>query len=167
VLCHGSGDLARDGCCFVAGQVCPLRFKIVDGRIYEGPDLIDRGTVDEYIAANVKGKGNQDRVRAQVAGITFVCRAAVEVIAADGRLLSDRPAFETAWNEHPDYVRLVRPHWAAIEARLELEDGSYQCSSWRGTGLPQCCFAEDLVDNETKGAGLSVDARELRRAGGS
>lgn len=165
-LCHGNGDLVRDGCCYVNGQVCPLRWKIEGGHIYDhqGADL---GTVEAYVRSVVKGKANQDRVLAQVAGIRFACKAAVDVIANDAKLLSDRPGFEAAWNSHPDYVAQVRPHWRDIELRLDMAEGSYQCSSWRGTAESQCCFAEDQVANDEKSAGLSDEAKALRQAGGT
>lgn len=169
-FCHGSGDPPNDGCCYVSdGTVCPLRYKIDGGRILEGPDLVDRGTVEEYVRGAVKGKGNQDRVLAQLTGIRYACRAAVEVIAADAKLLTDRPAFEAAWDGHADYVALVRePHWTVIEERTGLPPGSYQCSTWRGFDTtPHCCFREDPVTNDEKAAGLSAEARQLRQAGGT
>lgn len=165
-LCHGSGDLVRDGCCYVNGQVCPLRWKIEGGILYEGPDLIDRGSVDAYIDSIINGKANRDRAKAQVQAVTYVCRAAVEVIANDSKLLTDRPALNAAWDAHPDYVALVRPAWDALEAMRGLPSGSYNCSSWKGEAGSQCCFAEPQSENDAKAANLHADARSVRQAGG-
>lgn len=167
MLCHGNGNAGVDGCCFVDGAVCPLRWKIVDGRILEGPELLDRGTVEEFAASVSKSKQVQQRVVEQAQGVTFACKAAIEVVVDDPALLSDRDGFEAAWNGHADYVTLVRPHWAAIENRLGLAAGSYQCSSWEGAGGPQCCFAEDQVTNSAKTAGLSSTAVTIRQARGA
>ena len=166
MLCHGSGNLDTDGCCHVAGRPCPLRWKIVAGRIIEGPDLIDRGTVDAYINSLIQSRAGRDRAKAQVQGVTYVCRAAVEVLAADAKLLTDRAGFESAWNAHPSYVALVRPEWAKIEQSLGLASGAYQCSTWRGTAVAQCCFAEDQASNTSKTAALSTQAVTVRQAGG-
>lgn len=165
-ICHGQGDVEVDGCCWVDGAVCPLRLKIDGGVVYEGPDLVDQGTVDGYVKARVKGKPNQDRVIAQLQGVRFACRAAADVLAADGNLLNDRPAFEQAWNTQADYVAQVRPAWDRLEDARGLPRGSYQCSTWRGEGGAQCCFREDVVANEVKAGGLSVEARTLRQGGG-
>ena len=166
MLCHGNGDLAVDGCCWIDGQVCPLRWLIEDGHIYEGPDLTDLGTVEGYITTNIKQKPRQDTARDMVQGARFLCRAAVEVLINDNGLVFDRPGFEAAWDAHPDYVAQVRPAWVALEQRLGLVEGEYQCSTWRGTGRAQCCFREDPVENDTKALPLSANARALREAGG-
>lgn len=165
-LCHGNGDLVRDGCCYVDGQPCPLRWKFVDGHILEGPALTDLGTTDAYIESLGYNKPTTDKIKAQVVALTYACRAAIEVLIEDTNRLNDRPAFEAAWNAHPDYVAQVRPHWASIEQTLGLAEGEYQCATWRGTSGSQCCFAEDAATNDAKAAGLSDDARTLRRAGG-
>lgn len=172
MLCHGQGDLNKGGCCYVNGDVCPLRW---DLRVNEdtgvrhlyASDGTDLGPVEDYIRSVVKGRGNQDRAIAQTQAIRWACRAAVEVLASDSRLLTDRQAFADAWNAHPEYQAKVRIHWEALEDRLGLPAGSYQCSNWRGTDVPQCCFAEDVVTNETKASSLHSDAKNLRQAGGS
>src|SRR5687768_16925943 len=100
IICHGNGDLVRDGCCYVAGQVCPLRLKIVDNRVYNnlGTDL---GTVQEVAASYGANKPQRERIAKQLQGTTFVCKAVVDSIASNPQLLTDRPALETAWHSHP------------------------------------------------------------------
>lgn len=165
IICHGQGDPANDGCCWVAGAPCPLRWKIDGGRIYDhtGADL---GTVDGHINSLIPSKAGRDRAKAQVQGVRIACRAAVEVLANDAKLLNDRAGFQAAWNAHPAYVAQVRPHWSALEEELGLPAGSYQCSTWRGTGRVQCCFAEDAVTNAAKAALLTSTAVTIRTAGG-
>ena len=165
VICHGQGDPTNDGCCWVEGAPCPLRLKITGGRVFDasGNDL---GTVDTYINSLVQSGAARTRAKAQVQGVRIACRAAVEVLANDAKLLNDRAGFEAAWNQHPAYVALVRPTWARVEDSLGLARGSYQCSTWKGTGSPQCCFAEDPVSNAAKAAGLTSTAVTIRTAGG-
>jgi hypothetical protein len=163
-FCHGQGGPDQpDGCCYVNGLPCPLRWKIVDGRIYEGPDLTDLGTVVDLVNARWRQKQIREKVLEQVQGITYLCRAALEVVAADPSLILDRVAFEQAWDNHPDYVALVRPAWEAVEDRMGLARGEFQCSSWKGEGNQQCCFSEDTATNESKAGALSTVAVTLRR----
>lgn len=166
-ICHGNGDLVRDGCCYVNGEVCPLRWKFVDGRILEGATLTDLGATDAYIDSLGYNKPTTQAIKDQVAGLTYACKAAIEVLIADSSLLDDRPRFEAAWNAHADYVAMVRPHWATIEETLGMAEGEYQCSTWRGTGGAQCCFAEDAATNDAKAAPLTTGATAIRQAGGS
>lgn len=165
-ICHGNGDLGNDGCCFVNGNVCPLRWKIVGGRIFDnlGTDL---GTVNAYIDSIVQSGAARTRAKAQVQGVTYACSAAVEVIAANASLLNDRPALNAAWDAHAGYVTKVRPAWSAIEERLGLAPGEYNCSTWSGVTRSQCCFAEDSATNAAKAAGLSATAVTIRTAGGT
>lgn len=165
-FCHGKGNTQTDGCCWVAGAPCPLRLKVVDGRVLEGPDLTDRGTVTEL--ANTLGSSGAARTRAKdlLTGVNIACRAAVEILTATPRFLSDRPGFEAAWDTHAAYVAQVRPHWEAVEDDLGLERGEYQCSTWQGTGGDQCCFAETEVENTSKRQNLSSTAVAIRQAGG-
>ena len=163
--CHGSGDLPDDGCCYVAGQVCPLRWKLEGGRVFDhqGTDL---GTVTQFVNGYVTGKPRRDELVNQLTNITYVCRAAADVLVNDTKLINNRPAFEQAWNAHADYVAQVRPHWAQIETDLGLSAGSYQCSTWQGTGRDQCCFAEPDATNAAKRQNLAQTAVTIRQAGG-
>lgn len=160
-FCHGKGNPESDGCCWVNGSVCPLRLKIENGRVYDnfGNDL---GTINTYTATKFSG-ARLTRARNQFSGPRIVCRAAVEVLANDNSLLSNRGAFNAAWNSHTDYVILVRPHWAAIEQTNGLTPGSYQCSTW-GPPTGECCFSEDSVTNSSKGADLNSSAVSIRKA---
>lgn len=163
-FCHGQGNLESDSCCWVNGSICPLRWKIEDGHILEGPELLDRGTVQEFAASVSNSKQIQQRILDQAEGVKFACRAAVEVLAGSPALLNDRAGFEAAWSAHPDYVTLVRSHWADLEVRLGFPAGSYNCSTWVGApgGRSECCFAEDETTNAAKGAGLSSTAVSIR-----
>jgi hypothetical protein len=166
VFCHGKGNPDTDGCCWVNGAICPLRLKVVNGRVYEGPNLVDRGTITQFANSIITGKANRDRVVALLTGPVIACKAATEVIAGNGNLLTNRAGFETAWNTHTRYVAEVRPHWAKVEEDLSLPAGSYQCSTWKGTAGTECCFAEPEVTNLTKRADLSTVAVTVRQAGG-
>ena len=149
--CHGNGNLATDGCCYVAGQVCPLRWKVENGIVYEGPNLTDLGEYTSAVDTKIGGaKAKRDAAKAQVPGAKYLCRAALEVIAADPTIVNDRAGFEAAWNNHAEYVALVRPEWQKIEERNGLAPGSYQCSTWKGIGgIKQCCFAEPAINATT------------------
>jgi hypothetical protein len=166
MLCHGNGNVATDGCCYVAGKVCPLRWLIDGGHVWDhlGTDL---GTVEEFIAAYSTSTTVQQAVRDQIQGVRIVCRAAVDVLVNDPKLLANRTRFESAWKAHVDYVALVRPHWEQVEQRLGLAAGSYNCPTWKGTGAAQCCFAEDQATNDAGAAGLSANAVKIRQAGGT
>jgi hypothetical protein len=165
-FCHGAGNLTTDGCCYVDGAVCPLRLKIVNDHVFDAAGA-DLGTVDavvrQYAGNNPQ---RQLRVRDQLQGVVYVCRAAVDVIVADASLLNDRPAFNAAWIAHAEYQSLVRPAWARLEQANGWAPGSYQCATWTGTGVAQCCFAEDEATNAAKSADLSTSAVTIRRAGG-
>lgn len=166
VFCHGSGDLVRDGCCYVNGQVCPLRWKIVAGSVIDANGL-NLGTVEQVATSLGANKPQRDRVVRQLQGVTFLCKAVIDAVVADPKVLTDRAALEQAWHNHPDYVALVRPAWATIEQNLGLPTGSYNCGTWQGTGKPQCCFAEDPTTNAEKAAPLHSEARQVRQAGGT
>lgn len=160
--CHGKGNIDTGSCCWVDGQICELRLKIENGRVYQGPNLTDMGTIAEFSASIGRTKAVRDRASAQITGPLFACRAALEVIANDGALLSDRPAFDAAWIAHADYQRLVRPAWAALEQDLGLAPNSYNCPTWVGTGTTQCCYAEDEVTNASKRVDLTTAAVTVR-----
>lgn len=166
MICHGNGDPSNDGCCFVRGEICPLRWKVVGGEIFDA-DGVNLGTTDAYINSIIQSGAARTRAKAQVQGTTYACRAAVEVIAGQASLLNNRPAFNAAWDNHADYVALVRPAWAEIEEELGLPAGSYNCSTWQGTGRPQCCFAEDATTNASRASTLSSTAVTIRTAGGT
>jgi hypothetical protein len=166
MICHGNGDLTRDGCCYVAGQVCPLRLKIVNNHVYNSTGT-DLGTVQEVATSYGANKPQRDRASNQLQGITFVCRAAVEAIIEDSRRLTNRDSLVAAWHSHPDYLALVRPAWAELEQKLGLPTGSYNCGTWKGTGGPQCCFAETQTENDLKSQGLTSEAKNVRIAGGT
>lgn len=165
-LCHGSGNLTSDGCCYVNGAVCPLRWKIDAGHVYDAAGT-DLGTVDavirQYAGPNPQ---RQRRVADQLQGVTFVCTAAVDVIANDPSLLTNRTAFEAAWSAHPRYATDVAPHWRALELANGWPAGSYDCPTWTGRAGPECCYAETQTVNDAKAQPLAATAVTIRRAGG-
>lgn len=161
-FCHGKGNISTDGCCWVNGAICPLRWKIIDGVIYEGPNLVNKGTVVAYAQSITNNKSAQDKIIAQATNITFACKAAVEVLVAQPALLNNRAGFETAWNNHAGYVAQVRPHWSTVEQNLGLPANSYNCSSWTGVNTGECCYAEDEATNATKCGTLSSEAVTIR-----
>lgn len=161
-FCHGNGDLESDGCCWVAGEPCPLRVKVSGSKIQRGKGAaVDAAA---FLDASGGTAERRDRLGTQLEGVTYACSAALDVIADDPSLRFRRSEFEEAWNNHPEYVELVRPHWEELEEQLGLEPGSYQCSTWIGTGGPQCCFAEPEDENEEKARGLAVSAVAIRKA---
>lgn len=164
MLCHGQGNRDSDGCCWVDGAPCPLRWKITDGRVYDATGA-DLGTPTQAAGRIATGQA-RGRVVAQLTGPAIVCRAALEVIASAATMLTNRPALNAAWNSHPEYVAKVRPEWARIEGELGLAPGSYQCSTWRGIAGGECCFAEDAATNAAKEGTLTTEAVTVRRAGG-
>lgn len=164
-FCHGNGDLARDGCCWVNGQICPLRLKQVDGRIYEGPDMVDVGTMQDVAAEYTNNPNIQDRVAALAQGVTYMCRAAVDAIGNDPSVLTDRAAFEAAWAAHPDYTAQVAPIWREVENRAGMAEGAMDCFNWTGGSGGGCCYSEDATTNADKAAGLDPEVRTLREGG--
>jgi hypothetical protein len=163
-FCHGRGAVDQaDGCCFLSdGTICPLRIKIVGGRVLEGPTLIDRGTVTPL----TNNGAARNRAQQQAQGLVYGCLAAIRVIVAQASLLNDRAAFEAAWNAQADYVAQVRPHWNIVEDRMGIPRGSFQCSTWKGEAGQQCCFSQNTVTNEAEAANLTATAVTVRRAGG-
>jgi hypothetical protein len=159
-FCHGNGNIGTDSCCWVAGEICPLRVKVVGTKIQRGPG----GELGRDAFLNSMGGEKADRAATQLEGVTYACKAALDVIADDPALRFRRSEFEEAWNNHPEYLELVRPHWEELEERLELEPGSYQCSTWVGIRRPECCFAEPEEENEEKARGLSQSAVAIRKA---
>lgn len=155
-FCHGRGDPANDGCCYVHGRPCSLRWKIVNDHILEGPNLTDLGTVDACIDGLVGGRQAQDRAKAQVQGVMYACRAAVAVVATDPSATSSRAAFLSSWASHPDY-QSVADAWERIGLPRNY------CQVY-GPAEGQCCFAEDESTNTVKGASLSTVAVSVRRA---
>lgn len=153
-FCHGQGNLDTDGCCYVAGAVCPNRWKIVDGRVYEGPDLVDLGTVQEVAATYHNSPAVQQRAIDQVQGMVYVCRVAVEVIVQDPKRINDRAAFEAAWAAHPDY-QPIADEWEAIGKPRNW------CPLY-GPPENQCCYAEDEATNAAKASALTTSAVSIR-----
>lgn len=156
LVCHGQGDLDHDGCCYVEGQVCPLRWKLVKGRILAGPNLVDIGSPPEAVASVMPDATPSERfavVRSGIGGRTFICSAAL-------RHGGDWSAVHT----DPEYVENVRPAWERIEERMGLEPGAYQCGTWSETfGRGQCCFGEPPETNARKGAWISEVTVEIGR----
>lgn len=154
-FCHGNGDQARDGCCWVGGVICVNRWKIVDGRIKQGPDLLDRGTVEEYAARQSNSPKIQQAIIDQAQALTYACRIAVGVISADPRLVDDRVGFEAAWAAHVDY-QPVADAWEAIGKPRSW------CPEY-GPAEGQCCYAEDETVNAERRASLSAAAVQIRQ----
>lgn len=165
-FCHGNGDPDHDGCCHIEGQPCALRIKLVNGRVLRGPDLVDLGTVTDYVRGHAPPGNARARLTAQLQGVTYACSAALRVIVADPSALDDRQRFEAGWHADDGYVEFVAPRWREIEERYELVPGSLDCAPWDGEGGKQCCFGEPPEVNEARAAGLSVAAVRVRRARG-
>ncbi len=165
-FCHGNGDPDTDGCCHLPSGVCPLRIKIVNGRVLRGPNLTDLGTVDQFVRSLTNNGAARNRATQQAQGITYACMAAIRSIVANPAVLTDRAALNAAWLADAEYVSIVAPQWREREDELELPAGTLDCPTWRGTGTAQCCFAEPIAMNEARGAGLHSTAVTVRRAGG-
>jgi len=147
--CHGKGDPAGDGCCYVNGAPCPLRVDNIDTLI-----------------STKNWKGKQKRTAQQAGqGVTgsggYVCAAAVEVVVNNETLLDNRAAFDAARDTHPDYLTQVRPVWAALEVLNGWVPGSFQCSTW----VAGCCYNEDSGTNTAGFAGLHSTQVTIRQQG--
>lgn len=144
-VCHGQGNLDSDGCCYVEGGVCPIRWKIVNGRVLEGPALTDIGTVASAVQSRIGGsKTVRDRIAAAIGQRVFVCRLAAR--------------YEGNWDSvHADqeYQTKVRPSWSKIEQINNLPANSYNCGVW-GPLTGQCCYGETAVVNAAKAAWLTA-----------
>ena len=164
-FCHGKGQQGGSHCCWVNGAECPLLLKQVNGRIILNG--VDQGTTTQFINGLTSNGAARNNAQKLAQGVQFFCLAAVKVIIGQANLLTNRAGFEAAWNAQADYVTLVRPHWTAVEQRLGLPANSYNCSSWKGGGIGQCCFGETTATNEANAASLDVTVVTLRRAGGT
>lgn len=153
-FCHGNGNLNTDGCCWVGGEICPNRWKIVDGRILKGASLTDLGTVEDFAASVSNNPNIQKRITDQAQSLTFACSVAVDVLVADPSLLDDRPGFEAAWAAHQDY-QPIADAWESIGKPRSW------CPEY-GPGEGQCCYAEDEATNAAKGATLTTSAVAIR-----
>lgn len=163
-FCHGKGQQGGSHCCWVNGAECPLLLKQIDGHIWING--VDQGTTTTYINSLTNNGAARANAQKLAQGVNQFCLAAVKVIMAQPALLNNRAGFEAAWNAQADYVAQVRPHWVAVEERLDLPIGGYNCSTWKGGGVGQCCFGEDTPTNEVNAAPLDATVVVLRRAGG-
>jgi hypothetical protein len=162
-FCDGNGapnevTPERGGCCFVDGNVCPLRLMMVNGHVIdaEGTDL---GTVDDWLKNDkgVNNKAARERAATFAAGITFACHAAVQAVIDDPSLRADRVAFNEAWEAMIEQMAPeVHAHWDAI--------GMDYCSIWTGSGKPQCCFERSDAATLASATDLDADERALRAA---
>lgn len=165
MLCHGNGNNG-EGCCFINGQVCPLRWRLENGHIYNASGT-DLGPVQDYVYSLIPSTAGRTRAMDQLQGVKFVCTAAINVLVLDARLLNNRAGFEAAWMAEPSYVAQVAPLWRAREIESGLPTGTLDCANWKGTAGSQCCFIEDSTTNAAYAATLSTSARNLRQAGGT
>ncbi len=154
-FCHGKGYLETDGCCWVNGVICANRWKIVDGRIKEGPNLTDLGTVAEFAATVTNNPNNRQKIVDQASGLTYACRAAINALIAQPALLNDRAGFEAAWAARPEY-QPIADAWQAIGKPRNW------CPTY-GPAEGACCYSEDEATNAAKRATLSASAVQIRQ----
>ena len=181
MICHGQGndptpraDPFDDGCCFVDGAPCPVRWYIDYSTSSPAGDIgtatmydSDRnllGTVFAYVDGLMPGGGPNkaarvQRVLDQVQGTVYVCSAAAYVIGMDPSLINDPAAFEAAWEAHVDY-QPIADIW---EARGKPRN---YCMIY-GPPEGQCCFSEDQATNDARASALTEVAVQVRsgRAG--
>lgn len=154
-ICHGQGGPDQvDGCCYVNGAPCPLRWKIDGQQVYEGPDMVPLGNVEQAVSTYVNGTPKRNRGVEQLQNVVYACRAAVIAIAEDGNRVTDRAAFEAAWTAYDGY-QPVADHWQSIGRPREW------CPQY-GPPEGQCCFSEDEATNQAKAGALHVNAVEVR-----
>ena len=149
MFCHGNPVVNGDHCCWVDGARCP--------NLLEGQEVADavQVQIDLY---NFKGPAN-NLARKLGDGINFACGVAIKVIAESidsTSQLPDRPTFEAAWTAHADY-QAIADAWEAMGKPRSW------CPEY-GPAEGQCCFAEDQATNDTRGAGVPVELKNLRRA---
>lgn len=160
MLCHGSGNLEADpfngGCCWINGQVCPNRWYLEGGSVFDSNRTL-LGTVNEVVESFVgKSRPRKNRVIEQVEGATYICSAAVLAVDADPSVLTDRAAFDAAWAARPEY-QPVADAWEAIGKPRNW------CQLY-GPDEGQCCFSEDQATNDAKSGALTSTAVTVRRA---
>lgn len=162
-FCTGDGNLTTGGCCWVNGEVCPFRWRVEDGVVYDRDDNV-LGDLAE--AARRLTPAGEQRVVDQLEGVTWACKVALRIIGNNQKALNDRPFLEDQWRTDPEYVEQVRPAWAAIEERMGMEPGSFNCSTWQGGDPVGCCFGRTAEETEEHAVGLHPDGRKVRKAGG-
>lgn len=145
-VCHGQGNLNSDGCCWVGGVRCPLRWKQEAG-IIKDRDGNSLGTVATAVQTKIGGpKAKRDRIVQAIGERVYICSLAAE--------------YEGNWDAvHVDtrYQTQVRPTWQQVEQANGLAPNSYNCGTW-GPGSAQCCYGEDPLVNAAKSAWMSTVA---------
>lgn len=162
-FCHGSGDPRADpftgGCCYVNGGICPLRWYLdwtsPEGEVFDAA-RVSLGTVDDVIRSLAGNNPNRRaRIFEQVQGITFLCTAALAAIDDDPSILTDRAAFDAAWEATVEYQTIA-----------DLWEAGGKPRNWCMTYGPsegQCCHAETAQEQADREASMSVTAVSLRR----
>lgn len=156
MFCHGQGDQATDGCCWVAGAICPNRLKIVNGRVFKGPNLVDMGTVTQYVQSLTNNGAARNRANQMAQGLIYACEAAINTIVFNAGGLTDRAVFDAAWAARPEYQPIA-------DAWEQIGKPRNWCQLF-GPPEGQCCFGEDPATNASKAASLSSSAVTLRRS---
>lgn len=155
IACHGNPTgQPEGGCCYLDGVICPLHMTEAQALAWINAQ-----------PTGVLSNAAKNFARAHIVGIAHHCRAALEAVIANRGNLTNRAAIEAAWIAHPTYQSTVRPVWAAVEQRMGIPAGSFQCPTWKGEGGIQCCFSESQATNDAKMALLAGTAVTVRRAG--
>lgn len=180
MICHGQGDPKADpflgGCCFIVDKVCPNRW-FIDWAGAIGPaetvydsDRVVLGLVDDVIKDLVgNSKPRQQRVKAQALNVTFLCTAALAVIGADPSLLTDRPAFDAAWQATDEYsvtTHIFDPAVGpeTVEAHWVRRGHPADWCMLFGPAEGQCCHREDQTTNDARAGVLDAVAVQVRSA---
>jgi hypothetical protein len=175
MLCHGQGDQRSDlfdgGCCFINGQVCPIRWfidystsspagDVGTATIYDS-NRQSLGTVFNYVNALMPGGGPNktarvQRVLDQIKGVLYVCSAAAYVIGMDPSLINNRAQFDTAWAANTSYTP-IGDIWVSMNKPFNW------CQLF-GPPEGQCCFAENQSTNDSRASSLTSSAVTVRRS---
>ncbi len=178
MICHGQGDPEEGfdgGCCFVDERVCPLRWYIS----YSGGDnttpvetarLLDHngtdlGSVDQ-VARSFVGNSppKRQRIFDQLQGAVYVCSAAALGVDDNPNGLTDRAAFEAAWQARIEASDIP---WRSGTSVAQWWADNNRPRNWCASFGPtegQCCHGEDLATNTTRRTRLTVTAVAVRAA---
>ena len=174
MICHGQGDPRADwqdgGCCFIAGEICPMRWAVDSAGDVWDSTRTNLGDLDALIRSvyGVNNPNTRDDIIEFLgwqAGTTmFVCTAfgaaAVahwdEFMASQGQqiVMTDRVQADVRWSEEFDVGGSAEAVGDAWEAAGKPRNWCTTYGPTEQTG--QCCHREDQATNDARAAGVSV-----------
>ena len=175
MICHAQGDPHADpqsgGCCWIAGNICPMRWFVdASGDVYDS-DRVLVDTLDQAIR-NTFGVNNPNRRDEIVEFLGWTAGTEMFVCTAAGHAavdhwdefmspqmeMVDRPQFDVRWGE--EYAV-----GGSAEAVGDAWEGISRPRDWcvvYGPSEGQCCHREDQATNDARRANVTVTGVSIR-----